>query len=247
MTLVLTLRTFLKRQAQFTEFLSSNKSLTASRYFRLMALACMELMCTTPISVFQIYLNATAYPLSPWRSWADTHSDFGRVDLLPEVIWIQNRTFHIAAEVGRWAPVFCAMVFFAFFGFANECRNNYCKILRSVLVKCRLINEADCQLSTAPSGASKFVSSIICQFYVADITPQAPKACVIIRDFLFTGIVARFHPTAQLPIPRHYVHFRLPPREGLRPVVVSWLCNRILSRTLREGVRGWESVTRTDI
>jgi len=131
-----------------------------------MALACVELMCTTPISAFQIYLNATAYPLSPWRSWADTHSDFGRVVLLPEVIWIQNRTFHIAAEVGRWAPVFCAVVFFLFFGFANECRNNYHKLFRSTLVKCRIINEDDRQLSTKPSGISKFVSLTAQSLYV---------------------------------------------------------------------------------
>ena len=123
-----------------------------------MTLACVELVCTTPISVFQIYLNATAHPLSPWRSWADTHYDFGRVDLLPEVIWRQNRTFHVAAEVSRWAPVFCAVVFFGFFGFANECRNNYRKLFRSTLVKCRVISEDDRQLSTKTSGAPKFVS-----------------------------------------------------------------------------------------
>lgn len=130
-----------------------------------MALGGVELMCTTPISVFQIYLDATAYPLAPWRSWADTHSDFGRVDLLPEVIWIQNRTFHIAAEVARWAPVLCAMVFFAFFGFASECRNNYRKIFRSVLIKCRVINEDDRKLSTKPAGVSKYVSLTILRFH----------------------------------------------------------------------------------
>lgn len=117
-------------------------------------------MCTTPIAVFQIYLNTTATPLSPWRGWADTHYDFGRVDLLPEVIWIQNRTLHIAAEISRWAPVFCAVVFFAFFGFANECRNNYRKLFRSILIKCHFINEGDRKLSTKPSGISKFVSLI---------------------------------------------------------------------------------------
>lgn len=151
------MRAFLRRQAQFTEFLSSNKSLTPSRYFRLMALACVELLCTTPISVFQIYLNLTAHPLEPWRSWADTHSNFGRVVLLPEVIWSQNHTFHIAAEVGRWAPVFCAVVFFLFFGFANECRNNYRKLFRPILIKLRITNGDDRELSTKPSGAPKFV------------------------------------------------------------------------------------------
>lgn len=123
-----------------------------------MALVSVELMCTIPISVFQIYLNATASPLLPWRSWADTHYNFSRVVLFPAVIWSQNHAFHIAAEITRWAPVCCAMVFFLFFGLAKECRNNYHKLFRSVLLKCHITNEDDRQLSTKPSGAPKFVS-----------------------------------------------------------------------------------------
>src|ERR1700677_2578535 len=43
--IVLTLRAFMKRRAQFSQFLSSSTSLSINRYFRLMALATTELLC----------------------------------------------------------------------------------------------------------------------------------------------------------------------------------------------------------
>ncbi|KAJ7276916.1 pheromone A receptor-domain-containing protein [Mycena rebaudengoi] len=78
------LRCFTRCRTEFAQFLSSNTPITASRYFRLMALATTELCCTMPLALFTIYLNA----------------------------------------VVRTAP-FCALVFFAFFGFAVEARKNY--------------------------------------------------------------------------------------------------------------------------
>ena len=62
------------RRAQFSPFLSSTTaSLTVNRYFRLMALATAELLCTTAISAYAIYLNVTASPVQPWKGSADTH------------------------------------------------------------------------------------------------------------------------------------------------------------------------------
>ena len=239
---VLTLRSLLQRQAQFTQFLSSNKSLTASRYFRLMALAGVELMCTVPLSVFQIYLNATASPLSPWRSWADTHSNFSRVVLLPAVIWSQNRTFHVAAEVGRWAPVYCAVIFFLFFGFANECRNSYHKLFRSVLLKCRITNEDDHQLSTKPSGAPKFVS--IDDPTILRVTNntflQAPTAHSAI-DALFAVVSAR------LPNSKYNIPFRIFSREGFRLVNIGWYRHRALSQSLQGRIRHCGPITWSDL
>jgi len=192
-----------------------------------MALAGVELTCTIPISVFQIYLNATASPLSPWRGWADTHYNFGRVVLLPAQIWGLNPTFHIAAEVGRWAPVCCAMVFFLFFGFASECRNNYRKLFRSVLLKCRIINEDDRQLSTKPSGAPKFVSiDYPIVLYVTNNTfLQAPTAHFDIES-LFTRLAPR------LPISRYHIPSGIFSREGFRPVSIGWYCDQVFSRFL---------------
>ena len=112
---------------EFGRFLSSNKSLTVNRYFRLMALAMTDIMFTTSLATFMMWLNATATVIGPWRSWADTHFDFGRVGQFPAVLWRGERLTVIAMEFSRWVAPFCAIVFFAFFGFADEARKNYCK------------------------------------------------------------------------------------------------------------------------
>lgn len=124
---VLSLRAFAQRRAQFSEFVSSSSGLSANRYFRLMALATAELLCTTPIAAYGLYLNLSAGPLSPWISWENVHYDYSQVHQYPSVIWRASRANVIAFHLSLWAPVFCAFVFFAFFGFADEARRNYLK------------------------------------------------------------------------------------------------------------------------
>ncbi|PPQ94357.1 hypothetical protein CVT25_000685 [Psilocybe cyanescens] len=124
----LTLRAFMLRRAQFTQFLSSNTSLTVNRYFRLMCLATTEILFTIPISSYGVYLNAVNMPIYPWKSWADTHFDFYTLDIYPAAIWRTNRLFTIALEMNRWSAIFCAFVFFGFFGFADEALKNYRRV-----------------------------------------------------------------------------------------------------------------------
>lgn len=122
---VLTLRAFYKRHAQFSDLLASNASLTIHRYFRLMALACTDLLCTVPFAAFSIYLNLTAQPLAPYRGWADLHFNYSRVEQIPATIWHLNKKTVISIELSRWMLVVCGFVFFMFFGFAEEARRNY--------------------------------------------------------------------------------------------------------------------------
>ena len=137
-TLVLTLTSFVRRQAQFSQFLSSNSSLTTSRYFRLMALACTEMLCTIPLAVLEIVLNATAAPVMPWTSWEDTHYHFSRVGQIPAVLWRSNHLVVVGYTLTRWSCVICAFLFFIFFGFATEARKYYSKTFTKVLLACCL-------------------------------------------------------------------------------------------------------------
>ncbi|CCM02276.1 uncharacterized protein FIBRA_04361 [Fibroporia radiculosa] len=122
---ILTLRAFFRRRAQFMQCLASSSGLTANRYFRLMALATVELLCTVPISTYGLYLNLSAGPLNPWINWANVHYDYSQVDQYPAIIWRSQRTAIIAFGLSTWAVPFCALIFFAFFGFAEEARKNY--------------------------------------------------------------------------------------------------------------------------
>nr|AWT57999.1 Pheromone receptor [Lentinula edodes] len=121
----LTLRTFYMRRIQFSLILASNNSINPSRYLRLMLLALMDIMCTIPLGIYIIYVDLKGLPLVPWVSWDDTHFDFGRVVLVPAVIWRSNPENVVAIQLNRWVPVVCAFVFFALFGFAEEAMKNY--------------------------------------------------------------------------------------------------------------------------
>ncbi|PPQ96632.1 hypothetical protein CVT26_010672 [Gymnopilus dilepis] len=122
---LMTLRSFSRRRAEFSQFLTSNTSLTLSRYFRLMALAMTEICATTPLSIFTIWLNATATPIHPWISLADTHFGYSRVEQIPAIIWRSQHLVAVGTEFSRWVTVVCAFIFFGFFGFASEAKRNY--------------------------------------------------------------------------------------------------------------------------
>ncbi|KAJ3973665.1 pheromone receptor [Lentinula raphanica] len=121
----LTLRTFYMRRIQFNQILSANTAINPSRYIRLMLLALIDIMCTIPLGIYVIYLELHGVPLQPWISWDDTHFDFGRVVLVPAVVWRSSSSSIATVQINRWLPVACAFVFFALFGFAEEAMKNY--------------------------------------------------------------------------------------------------------------------------
>ncbi|KAG6860869.1 hypothetical protein C0995_006549 [Termitomyces sp. Mi166 len=131
---VLTLRAFMKRRAQFSEFVSFNSCLTVNRYFRLMSLATVELLFNTPISAHGLYLNVTRLPIYPWKGWANIHFDWYTIDTYPAILWRRNHVQVVTLEITRWSLVFCAFLFFAFFGFADESRKHY-KLAYSAIAK----------------------------------------------------------------------------------------------------------------
>lgn len=118
-----------------------------NRYFRLMALATVELVFNTSLNTFGTYLTITSNTIQPWRGWDDAHFDWYLVDTFPAVLWRMSTRNIVSLEMGRWSVVFCSILFFAFFGFADEARKNYklayftiCKLLRiPVLSKSKII------------------------------------------------------------------------------------------------------------
>ncbi|KAF9068815.1 pheromone receptor [Rhodocollybia butyracea] len=130
---VLSLRAFAQRRLEFAQFMSTNKALSIGRYFRLMALAMTEMLCTIPLCIYLIWLSATQSPIGPWISLANTHIDFSRVDQFPSVVYNADPIFFMGIQFTRWASVACSFVFFAFFGFAEEARRHYSLWFRALL------------------------------------------------------------------------------------------------------------------
>lgn len=145
---VMTIRAFAKRRSDFNELLSSNRNLSLGRYFRLMCLAGIELVCGIPLSCFSLYLNASG-GVEPWISWQNTHSGFSRVDQVPAIIWKNVPELMTSLELSRWLTVLCAFIFFAFFGFADEARKHYRSAFYSV---CKRLGYT--QVGSAGTGLS---------------------------------------------------------------------------------------------
>ncbi|KAF7372713.1 Pheromone B alpha 3 receptor [Mycena sanguinolenta] len=145
---VCTLRAFLRRRAQFSQFLSLNSGLTATRYFRLMALASIELFISLPIVTYALYLNISHSPIEPWISWDNVHADFSNILQVPAIIWRADSHSEASVELTRWTGVICALVFFAFFGFAAEARKHY-RFAFWAIVK-------PCGLTPPPNGTIPF-------------------------------------------------------------------------------------------
>jgi pheromone a factor receptor len=97
-----------------------------------MGLAGIEVLCTVPLACYSIYLNLTSVPLQAYVSWDYAHANFGLIDQIPSVAWQADPVEVLSIELSRWFIVICAVVFFAFFGFADEARRNYRLALVSV-------------------------------------------------------------------------------------------------------------------
>lgn len=131
---VLSIIAFRKRHSQFTALLSNHSGLSPTRYFRLMAIAAVDLMFTVPLSVYVLALDVQPGVMQPWISWADTHFAFDAVYVFPVSAW-QDGPYHVfgvVMEVNRWVLPLAAFVFFAVFGVTDDARSRYAKVLGSV-------------------------------------------------------------------------------------------------------------------
>ncbi|KAF8145126.1 hypothetical protein K438DRAFT_1992173 [Mycena galopus ATCC 62051] len=72
---VLALRAFLVRPVPV--------NLTATRYFRLMALASLELVLNLSVATYGLYLTASRSPIAKWVSWDVPRTDFYNVEQAP--------------------------------------------------------------------------------------------------------------------------------------------------------------------
>jgi pheromone a factor receptor len=121
---VMTIYHFYRRGRQFSQVMSSNRGLNQSRYFRLMCLSMIEILGTIPLSSYILAANVKA-GFGPWVSWADVHSDYGEIAQVPSIVWKSDPMDHALLELYRWSLVACALIFFGFFGFADEARRHY--------------------------------------------------------------------------------------------------------------------------
>lgn len=113
--------------------MSSNCSpLTYNRYFRVMGLACTELISTVPLALW-LTIRSAMQPIYTWRGLGNLHYDFSRVDQWPSFVWLADETGRQSLEYQCWITVAMPLVFFAFFGFTEEAMRHYKSVFSYVI------------------------------------------------------------------------------------------------------------------
>ena len=110
---------------QFRDIVATSKSMTVSRYFRLLLLACIDMVFNVPLTVLNMWINNDGVRMDQWVSWSNAHYQFSHVQQVPAFIWRSDLPFHVSAELGRWIFPCCGLIFFMLFGFAEEARRHY--------------------------------------------------------------------------------------------------------------------------
>uniref|UniRef100_A0A8H7Y6F0 Pheromone receptor n=1 Tax=Psilocybe cubensis TaxID=181762 RepID=A0A8H7Y6F0_PSICU len=128
---------FRRLRSRINEF-PGYSNLTTTRFLHFMCLSSAEIMFTVPLAAYNLYVAISI--MNPWISWADTHYDFSRVELVLAYFWRQDPNTVRVIEFNRWVVVFCAFVFFAFFGLTAQSRKNYSLLFRVVFRRVNLFS-----------------------------------------------------------------------------------------------------------
>ena len=118
---------FYSHREKFKELFNlKTHGLTKSRYFRLIGFSITMLLLTIAASIAQLVVNLQGQML-PYKSWAAVHRHFNYVF---GVRLSELTSQQIGANVASWLiPVLVSVIFFIFFGFAQEARKTYIELL----------------------------------------------------------------------------------------------------------------------
>ncbi|TCD64812.1 a-factor receptor [Steccherinum ochraceum] len=153
---VRTLIAFSRRRKEFSELLASNSNLTFNRYFRLMAMACIEALCTVPFATWVAVHNGIQYP---YAGLADLHQGFDRVRQYPIGEWQNIPLAHSSFSQILWLNIGCALTFFMIFGFAEEARRHYRSAYVSVFKTFGISTSMGSGTAFTATGSNKMTSS----------------------------------------------------------------------------------------
>ncbi|VDB95524.1 unnamed protein product [Peniophora sp. CBMAI 1063] len=129
-------RVFYRHSREIDYFLQSNNSVSRTNYFRILALASIDILLTLPIGIATIVLDVknllTFGPIPFYFGWTYDHTDwqpeaFSYADIVSE------GTFTVAQlYFTQWTSPVLAFVIFGLFGVTSEARASYWRIICTV-------------------------------------------------------------------------------------------------------------------
>lgn len=95
-------------------------------FHRLIAMACVELLCTIPLVTYTLVISLTVNPgYYPWNGFDDLHLVFDRMPQFPYTLWA-NDCFLCTQT--QWFQIGCGIVFFLLLGLTREARARYVRM-----------------------------------------------------------------------------------------------------------------------
>ncbi|VDB83398.1 unnamed protein product [Peniophora sp. CBMAI 1063] len=129
-------RLFHRQSRDINHFLQSNNSVSRTNYFRILALASIDILLTLPVGIANIVLDVeldlSRGPIPFYYGWTYDHTDW------------QPEGFHYAETVAQgtsvvayfyfnqWTSPFLAFVIFALFGVTSEARASYWRFICTI-------------------------------------------------------------------------------------------------------------------
>ncbi|KAG8818416.1 a-factor receptor [Serendipita sp. 399] len=130
---ILTIRLFLKQRKEFDAVLASGSNINKNRYIRLLALAATAIIVHFPLSTWLVIVNAVAYPVYPFISWEDTHSNWMRIAYISRFMISRQPNQVIYISISWWSLPAAGWFYFVFFGFGEEAMVQYRSLVRAAL------------------------------------------------------------------------------------------------------------------
>ena len=129
-------RTFHRQRKDVNDFLQSNDSVSRTNYFRILALASVDILLTLPMGIVTIVLFVKyqlSYGIFPFYfGWTSDHTNW-QPESLYYVDILSGGTFNVAGVYfAHWTSPVLAFVVFGLFGVTSDARASYWRIICAV-------------------------------------------------------------------------------------------------------------------
>ena len=131
-------RTFLRQRKDVNDFLQSNDSVSGTNYFRILALASIDILLTLPFGIANIALTLSDQVSSPFGlpfyfGWTFDHTEQWEPVGFPYAEMVALGKSNVALlYFTYWASPILAFTIFSLFGVTTEARASYWRIIRTI-------------------------------------------------------------------------------------------------------------------
>jgi hypothetical protein len=124
-----TIYVFYRHSRETNEFLQSNRSVNRPNYFRILALACIDIALTLPLGISLLVLSIIPGVSPFYYGWSFVHSNWGPVAVLYSDMppWFRYQLY-----VQSWISPFLSIIIFALLGTTPEACATYWRGIHAV-------------------------------------------------------------------------------------------------------------------